>query len=230
MASLLFANNAFAKLQAGIIISDTTITVQAGQGAAFPYITPASGDYFYMTLVDSSANREIVKCTAHIAGSPDSFTVTRAQDGTAARAFSIGDVIEARINAAILEDFQAVIEDLQTQITGNDGDISTNAAAIAVNAADIATLDSDKADDADLDAHIAELVADDVHGMGSMASQENDAVNIDGGDIDVSSTGSLKAGDVAALANKVVNIYAGTGSAPTASTPTRGTLWIKYVA
>ena len=64
-------NNAFGVLSAGITTSDTTITLDSGEGARFP--TLGSGDYFYATIVDTSNNLEIVKVTAR---SNDSMTVT----------------------------------------------------------------------------------------------------------------------------------------------------------
>lgn len=93
------SNNAFGTLAAGISTSDTTITVDTGQGARFP--TLGSGDFFYSTLVDTSNNIEIVKVTAR---STDSMTVVRAQDNTTAAAFSIGDRVELRPTAALFED------------------------------------------------------------------------------------------------------------------------------
>jgi hypothetical protein len=92
------SNNAFGTLAAGINTTDTTITVDSGQGARFP--TLGSGEYFFATLVDTSNNLEIVKVTAR---STDSMTVVRAQDNTTAAAFSIGDRIELRPVAALFE-------------------------------------------------------------------------------------------------------------------------------
>ena len=105
-------NNAFGTLSAGITTSDTTVTLDSGEGARFP--TLGSGDYFYATIVDTSNNLEIVKVTAR---STDSMTVTRAQDGTTARAFSIGDRFELRPVAALFEDID---------IRGSGGTISGN--------------------------------------------------------------------------------------------------------
>ena len=87
-------NNANATLAAGINSSATSITLTSGQGARFP--TLGAGDYFYATLVDTSNNLEIVKCTAR---STDVLTVVRAQESTTARAYSTGDRIEIRITA-----------------------------------------------------------------------------------------------------------------------------------
>jgi len=92
-------NNAFGTLSASINTSDTTVTLDTGQGARFP--TLSSGDYFYGTIIDTSNNLEIVKATAR---STDSLTVVRAQDNTTARAFAIGDRFELRPTAALFED------------------------------------------------------------------------------------------------------------------------------
>jgi len=93
------ANNAFGTLAASITNSDTSITLTTGQGARFPSL--GAGDYFYATLIDTSNNLEIVKCTAR---STDVLTVVRAQESTTARAYSTGDRIEIRITAATFTD------------------------------------------------------------------------------------------------------------------------------
>ena len=97
--SVKFANNAFGTLNAGINNSATSITLSSGQGARFP--TLASGEYFYATLIDTSNNLEVVKCTAR---STDVLTITRAQESTTAQAFAIGDRVELRVTAQGLDD------------------------------------------------------------------------------------------------------------------------------
>jgi hypothetical protein len=87
-------NNAFGVLNAGIDTSATSIVLQSGQGARFPVL--AGGDYFYATLVNTSNQLEIVKCTAR---STDTLTIVRAQEGTTARSYDAGDRIELRITA-----------------------------------------------------------------------------------------------------------------------------------
>jgi len=90
-------NNAFGTLNASINSSATTIVLVAGQGARFP--TLSAGDYFYATLIDTSNNLEIVKCTAR---STDTLTVVRAQDNTTARAYATNDRFELRPTAVLL--------------------------------------------------------------------------------------------------------------------------------
>jgi ribosomal protein L18 len=111
--SVKFANNAFGTLNAGISNSATSVTLSSGQGARFP--TLASGEYFYATLIDTSNNLEIVKCTAR---STDVLTVTRAQESTTAQAFAIGDRIELRVTAGGLTD-AANPYDKDTSSTGS---------------------------------------------------------------------------------------------------------------
>jgi hypothetical protein len=106
------ANNAFATLASSITNSATSITLTTGQGARFPSL--GAGDYFYATLVDTSNNLEIVKCTAR---STDVLTVVRAQESTTARAYSAGDRIEIRLTA---QTFLDATQALPTQ-TGNAG-------------------------------------------------------------------------------------------------------------
>jgi len=93
------SNNANATLAASITSSSTSITVTSGQGARFP--TLSAGDYFYATLIDTSNNLEIVKCTAR---STDVLTVVRAQESTTSRAYSTGDRIEIRLTAPTFVD------------------------------------------------------------------------------------------------------------------------------
>jgi len=95
----LFRNNAFSALGASLSIGATTLTVAASQGDRFPIV--ASPDFFMLTLQDSSNNIEIVRVTARAAGA-DSMTVTRAQEGTAARAWNIGGIVELRLTAFAL--------------------------------------------------------------------------------------------------------------------------------
>lgn len=93
------SNNAFGTLSAGIDTSVTTLTLDSGQGAKFPAL--GGSDYFYATLIDVSNNLEIIKVTAR---ATDSFTMVRAQDGTTAKAYAIGDRVELRPTAALFNE------------------------------------------------------------------------------------------------------------------------------
>jgi len=122
--AVLFANNATATLASGISAAAGVIPLAAGQGARFP--SPSGGDYFYTTLVDASNNIEIVKCTSRTG---DNLTVTRAQEGTTARIYSLGDKCELRITAQSLVELNAV----------SDGSVTTQKlAASAVTTAKLA--------------------------------------------------------------------------------------------
>ena len=104
------ANNAFGTLAAGIASDATSITLTTGHGDRFPFL--GAGDYFYATLIDTSNNLEIVKCTTR---STDVLTVVRAQESTTARAYSAGDRVEIRITAQTFSD--AVNEIGPTQVS-----------------------------------------------------------------------------------------------------------------
>ena len=91
------ANNATGRLATNITASDTSITLQAGNGSAFPAL--AAGDWFPATIYRADGALEIVKVTARAS---DVFTITRGQEGTAPKSFSLGDRIELRLTAGTL--------------------------------------------------------------------------------------------------------------------------------
>lgn len=97
---LKFTNNASATLAGAITSAATSIVLTSGNGSLFPAL--GAGEFFYATLVDSSNNLEVVKVTAR---STDTLTVTRAQDNTVARAYSVGDKFERRVVAADFAEF-----------------------------------------------------------------------------------------------------------------------------
>lgn len=94
-----FANNATSKLAVSISATDTTITVQAGEGNRFPATT--SGDTFPVTLVKATGQLEICRCTAR---SSDILTIIRGQENTVAAAFNAGDRIELRMTNEAYEE------------------------------------------------------------------------------------------------------------------------------
>ena len=96
-------NNARGFLNTAITGSDTQVVLTAGTGAAFPTLT--TGDSFNATIVSADGLYEIVKVTAR---STDTLTVVRAQEGTTARSFNPGSLVELRVTVANIE---AAIED-----------------------------------------------------------------------------------------------------------------------
>lgn len=100
-----FTNNASSTLASGITNVATSLTVASGNGALFP--TLSAGDYFYCTLTNAIGTIEIVKVTAR---STDTFTITRAQDGTSAAAWNTGDKVELRLVSASLNDLPKLDE------------------------------------------------------------------------------------------------------------------------
>lgn len=90
MADLLFANNASALIAAPINTAVTAVTVS--NASAFP--NPGANQYFIATFVDAATGllNEIVHVTA-VSGSV--FTIVRAQEGTTAKSWNVGDVCAA---------------------------------------------------------------------------------------------------------------------------------------
>ena len=91
----LLANNATSTLASAITDTDTTVVLATNDGASFP--SPTGDEWFPLTLQNSSS-MEIVRVTAR---SGDSLQVVRAQEGTTAQAFSVGDNAELRFTEAV---------------------------------------------------------------------------------------------------------------------------------
>lgn len=109
--AVLLANNATSKLASSLTTTATTLSVTVGEGAKFP--SPTGGDWFPLTLIKSSGALEILRCTAR---SGDVLTVTRAQEGTAAQAFSAGARVEVRLTKAVIDDINTQLSDMQTDL------------------------------------------------------------------------------------------------------------------
>ena len=112
----IFANNATGKLGGDITTSSTTLILQTGNGALFP--SPTGGNYFPITVVKADGTLEIMKCTARTS---DTLTVTRSQEGTTAKAFSIGDRVSLRMTAGSLTDFVSDKQPLDATLTALAG-------------------------------------------------------------------------------------------------------------
>lgn len=101
-----FANNASVRITKALTAEDTTVEVADGDADFFPQLG-AADEYFILTLLDDVGNFEIVKCTSRTS---NSFAVERAQEGTTAKTFKKGSVIENRLTAgSITQLFQQAI-------------------------------------------------------------------------------------------------------------------------
>lgn len=108
------SNNAYGTLAASLSDVATTLNLNSGEGARFP--TLGGSDYFYLTLIDTSNNVEIVKVTAR---SSDTMTIVRGQDGTTARSYAVNSRAELRPCAAM---FAAIISEAIAGAAVSDGD------------------------------------------------------------------------------------------------------------
>lgn len=93
-----FSNNSSSLIASGIIAGDGQVTLSSGEGALFP--SPTGTDYCVCTLEDVAGNLEIVHMTAR---SGDICTITRAREGTTARAFASGSRFELRVTKGVLD-------------------------------------------------------------------------------------------------------------------------------
>lgn len=116
MTKYLFNNNPITTLGSSLSSSATTMTVATGTGSLFP--SPAGGQYFSVTLLAAGSTvavpNEIVYCTSRTG---DTFTIVRAQEGTTALGWNVGDMVSNDVTAAYLNQ-TAQITDIQAQ-TGN---------------------------------------------------------------------------------------------------------------
>lgn len=119
-------NNAVSTLAGSINAVVLALSVQAGHGTRFPAASIVSGNYFYITLIDSANNIEIVKVTDRTV---DVFTIIRARDGTTARSFTANDRIELRPVAALFGDLPNRL--LQT---ADYADLSVTSSKLALSA------------------------------------------------------------------------------------------------
>lgn len=103
----LFTNNAQGALAVGIDADDLLLTLENGQGAAFPL--PSNGHVFRVTLQDNAGNIEIMTCTARNA---DLLTVQRGSEGTTPRAFLAGTPVGLRLTAGALTGFMVKANNL----------------------------------------------------------------------------------------------------------------------
>ena len=101
-----FTDNAHTKLAADITSTDTIITLQAGTGQLFPAVDGASGDYFVITLEDSSGNREFVRVDYRQGDTLGNATYPcqRGYWGSTAQAFSASNtVVAVRLSSNALD-------------------------------------------------------------------------------------------------------------------------------
>lgn len=194
--SALFKNNATALLAASISTSGTTLVLAAGTGIKFPVLT--GSDFFYGTIYDAAGNYEIVKVTAR---SADSLTVVRAQEGTVALAFSSGDAFAQRVTAATLNDFVQKSSDqtltgvntfegntvFSAPVSGTSATFSGAISSVDPTFTGTVTVPTKTAGDNTTCAASTEFVTGAINTglgtLGTMSTQNANAVNITGGSI-----------------------------------------------
>lgn len=110
--AILFANNVATTLSSALTGAATTLSVASSAGMPMP----TASDYFLLTLENTAGTvREIVKVTA-VSG--NTLTIVRAQEGTTASAFAVGDKAEMRLTAGGLTNIFADITTALQTING----------------------------------------------------------------------------------------------------------------
>lgn len=103
MGQRIYIDNGYTRLTVALAAGDLTANVTAGDGVKF--VLAAAGDWIIATLAQVSGYKEIaweiVKITAR---ATDALTIVRAQEGSSALAFSIGDSLDCRMTAMLQKD------------------------------------------------------------------------------------------------------------------------------
>jgi len=152
---VLCANNAYGSLAAAATATAENFFLAGDQGDRFP--TPVDNEsMFYATLEDTDGNLEVVAVTRRVGST---FTVTRAQAGTEARAWAIGTEIALRVTAELLED-KVCLKDFKAEQADKDGsvdEINTNISNLSETKLDKTTFESHQAS---IDAAFAKYTAE----------------------------------------------------------------------
>lgn len=186
-------NNAYSTLASGISAGATSLTLQAGHGDRFPVIS--APDWTKVTLEDAAGNREVIKVEARTAGSDILASLTRGQEGTTARAWNAGDVVELRMTAQLVEDAMGH----SAQSTGAHA-----ASAVAVTPVGGLTATNAQAALAELDGDLSAHI----NNYGTLAALSNKAtarsnLGVEAAEVDVASAATT---DIGAATSQNVRI------------------------
>jgi hypothetical protein len=91
MSIIIFGNNDSTTITGSITSTSLSVNVASGSGAQFPQPNTALNQYFIATFIDQATGtqREIVHVTQVLG---DTMTIVRAQEGTTAQAWNVGDI------------------------------------------------------------------------------------------------------------------------------------------
>lgn len=102
---ILLANNAESTLAAAIGAADVSLTIATGDSSKFPELSGTKR--FRVTLErKNTGEREVVLVSTHAAGSTTLAGLTRAQEGTSALTFSVGDYVTIQPTKALLDEMR----------------------------------------------------------------------------------------------------------------------------
>jgi uncharacterized protein (DUF2141 family) len=101
---IVHTNFASGTLSAILSDTDTSCTLNAGQGSNFP--EPTGDEYAVLVLQDASGNTEIVHLTARTS---DILTIVRARESTVAKTFAVGSRVEVRLTSGWVDTFLTTV-------------------------------------------------------------------------------------------------------------------------
>ncbi len=110
-------NDVRSKLAVSISSTDTQVRVIAGHGVRFPVLS--SGDWFPLAIENENGEIEYMKATARTG---DMITVERGLEGSVARGYQSGALVELRLTVAALD---ARIEQIVVSKGGTANNMTT---------------------------------------------------------------------------------------------------------
>ena len=123
------SNNGTSTIQADISNVATTLTIDAGHTARFP----SSGD-FWLNIFDS-VDPTILETVLVTGVSTNTFTITRAQDGTTAQSWTTGAIVELTVRAEHISTLQTAVNTLEGDLDTLEGSAVTLAGTQTVSGA-----------------------------------------------------------------------------------------------
>lgn len=110
-------NDVRSKLAVSISATDTQVRVIAGHGVRFPVL--GTGDWFPLAVENENGEIEYMKATARTG---DMITVERGLEGSVARGYQSGALVEVRLTVAALD---ARIEQIVSSAGGTPNNLTT---------------------------------------------------------------------------------------------------------
>lgn len=138
-STLIVPNFARSRLRAPIAAWDTVIVVDPGHGSRFPVLAAADNRWFPVALTDVNGQVEFVRATSRTG---DAITVKRARDGTQAKGFPAGSMVDTRLSMSVVDAMQGWTAEQAWQEEGSSsGEVTppdTVSCVVSINSISVA--------------------------------------------------------------------------------------------